>query len=434
MGTEIILEIGKMTLDWSKNMMGVNHGVLYLETDRQHCSSCSNELNEEIEDDKDQGSDDICFRKQLRSLVPRLELLGHSIEHLRKQYESHALEWLAYLSEDEDESPLPTLFSFEEIIDFICSHPILSLDDTYSFDDPSQKQSFVHRFPKELTIRIPYSNHYDFKAGYSERSHFCSLMGFFSPYNLLRGLAECPENLDLEVMWEYGPLVRSGWAKESQFNPGLSRTQTFLIATEGSSDVHILKHALMILRPDIADFFHFIDVTESHPFPGTGNLVKFSDGLVKINVQNNILLLFDNDAEGYEAYQKTMSLRLPSNMRAMVLPDIEDFKTFSTKGPEGITVADINGRAAAIECYLDLNLHDYPPPQIVWTNYKKDMDRYQGVLQHKESYSKKFLKMNQTNIVDESYETKKILQVLDAVIFNATEIAQSNMRLLASRY
>jgi hypothetical protein len=33
-----------------------------------------------------------------------------------------------------------------------------------------------------------------------------------------------------------------------------------------SSDVHILKHALALLRPRIADFFRFIDVSESHPF------------------------------------------------------------------------------------------------------------------------------------------------------------------------
>ena len=42
--------------------------------------------------------------------------------------------------------------------------------------------------------------------------------------------------------------------------PHARRTQTFLIATEGSSDVHILKQALALLRPGIEDFFRFIDV------------------------------------------------------------------------------------------------------------------------------------------------------------------------------
>ncbi len=51
-------------------------------------------------------------------------------------------------------------------------------------------------------------------------------------------------------MWQYGPLVEAGWATEREFVPHARRTETFLIATEGSSDVHILKHALALLcRP-----------------------------------------------------------------------------------------------------------------------------------------------------------------------------------------
>ena len=60
--------------------------------------------------------------------------------------------------------------------------------------------------------------------------------------------------------------MQAGWATEREFVPHARRTETFLIATEGSSDVHILKHALALLRPGIADFFRFIDVSESHPF------------------------------------------------------------------------------------------------------------------------------------------------------------------------
>ena len=42
---------------------------------------------------------------------------------------------------------------------------------------------------------------------------------------------------------------------------------------------HILKHALAVLRPEVADLFRFIDVSKGHPFPGTGTLIEFAEGL-----------------------------------------------------------------------------------------------------------------------------------------------------------
>jgi hypothetical protein len=72
--------------------------------------------------------------------------------------------------------------------------------------------------------------------------------------------------------------------------------------------------------------------------------------LVKIDVQNQIVFLFDNDAEGYEAYRRLQKLALPANMRGMILPELDAFRAFPARGPEGVGTADINRRAAAIEC------------------------------------------------------------------------------------
>ena len=187
----------------------------------------------------------------------------------------------------------------------------------------------------------------------------------------MRLLAEGNGNDNATVAWQYGPLVHAGWATEGEFVSGARRAETFLIATEGSSDVHILKYALALLRPGIADFFRFIDVSERHPFSGTGNLVKFAEGLVKIDVQNQIVFLFDNDAEGLDAHQRLSTLTLPPNMRRVMLPEMEAFRTFPTQGPEGIRESNINRRVAAIECYLDLGVGEYPTAKVLWTDYKK---------------------------------------------------------------
>jgi hypothetical protein len=187
--------------------------------------------------------------------------------------------------------------------------------------------------------------------------------------------------------------------------------------------VHILKHALSLLRPGVADFFRFIDVSESHPFSGTGNLLKFAEGLAKIDVQNQVVFLFDNDAEGLDAHQRLSRLSLPTNMRGIMLPELAAFRAFPAQGPEGVQNADINRRAAAIECYLDLNLGNYPPARIVWTNYKKELGAYQGALQHKESYVKSFLKQTPATMADGSYDASSIEAVLNLLIAECTAIA-----------
>lgn len=99
-----------------------------------------------------------------------------------------------------------------------------------------------------------------------------------------------------------------------------------LVATEGASDVRIIKRALDILRPDVADFLNFVDVDERHHFWGTSDLVKFAEGLLRIDIQNKVLFIFGDDAEGMDAYRKLATLNLPTNIRSMLLPELEEFR------------------------------------------------------------------------------------------------------------
>jgi hypothetical protein len=199
---------------------------------------------------------------------------------------------------------------------------------------------------------------------YSERSHFGALISFPGPYSTLRVLAENAANLDLEVVWDYGNFVDAGWEKNEDSTAGARRVQIYLIATEGTSDTHILKRSFALLRQDIEDFFRFIDIEERHPFSGTGNLSRFVEGVVNIDAQNRVVFLFDNDAEGIDTYRCLQPFTFPVNMRAMVLPDLEALRDFPARGPSGVESADINGRAEAIKCNLDLRLKNRPPAQV----------------------------------------------------------------------
>lgn len=427
LGTAITLDVAGVSVTYSKNHCGIDHGSIFQEEDRKVIGSSQSDHDLDQEEDQDKGSQlgRMGFTLPLKHVVPRLELLGFDLERVRREYESVSQGWIEerQFLEDDDDEPSADLMSFSEFCAFVTAHPLDRLDDTFIFGmDDASEAKIRSPFDEKQFERIPCYRSYDIDA-YSERSFFAALIGILDPYSVLRLLAEAKENENAPVVWQYGPLVQSGWATEREFVPCARRTETFLIATEGSSDVHILKHALAMLRPGIADFFRFIDVSESHPFSGTGNLVKFAEGLAKIDVQNQVVFVFDNDAEGLEAHNRLSTLTLPMNMRGIMLPELEEFRAFPAEGPEGLRNSDINRRAAAIECYLDLDLDDYPLAKVRWTNHKKSLGTYQGALEYKESYSKEFLKQTTETLALGTYDVRKIEYVLDLLIAECTAIA-----------
>ena len=417
MGTEIQLKVDKLSIDWSKNHMGRDHGFLFQEKDRKRTRIDGFDYEEYGEPDAALELMEKVLSRTLREVVSRLELCGFNLDRVKLEYSEHARE-ITELHQPDEYCPM----DFDEFSCFIKSHPLSTLDPTYYWDF-KDREKIIGRFTdSDFLNRLP--GYSEGTSSYSELTYFGELISFLQPYTLLRLLAECDSNLDLEVTWKYGMLVENGWAAEEDFKGGARRTQTFMIATEGTSDAHILKHSFNLLRPEVADFFRFIDVTERHPFPGTGNLLKFAEGLVKIDIQNQVLFLFDNDAEGFEAHEKMSQLALPPNIRGILLPSLDVFSAFPCQGPEGLFYSDINLRAAAIECYLDLELKNLPPAKVIWTNLKKDLGVSHGALEHKDSYTREFMKQTLKSI--STYDTSKITRVLDAIVCECTKIACAN--------
>ncbi|HEX3672709.1 MAG TPA: HEPN/Toprim-associated domain-containing protein [Rhizomicrobium sp.] len=424
MGTAITLEVGGMTLDYSKNHRGNDHGPLFQDSDRQRFHSYEVVRRAGADDEDNEQSKPVGFRRTLGDTVPRLKLLGYSIESAAEEYAAVCEAVLEDREFFEQEGLQTTLdiMSFIEFRAFVTTHALADLSDEFVSLDPVKMRG---RFTDDSqNQRLPHSS-MDETVGYSELSHFGNLIGVLHPYHLLVLLAENASNNHLFVDWQYGPLVESGWAKEEVFVADAKRGETFLVATEGSSDAYVLRHAFKLLASGIEDFFRFIDVSERHPFPGTGNLLKFAEGLVKIDVQNQIIFLFDNDAEGAETHQRVVALNLPGNMRSLVLPETDEFKSFPTRGPDGVALSDINRKAASIECYLDLVRPKLPAPQIVWTNYRKETDTYQGALEQKEAYTKAFLHQTSATVEDRSYDFSKIALVLTSLTHECSGIAQS---------
>lgn len=422
MGTSIELCVGGVSLSYSKNFMGIDYGFLFQagdlffrKTESVDCG-CYEESPEE-----DGGGDEVeeLFARKLSRILPRLEILGFTLEAARAEYQAvvaEAMEMDRYIRPEEQKEYL----AFEEFCSLACRYPLNDLKGGYvEYETPGRDLLSQGRFAADIDVfeRIPTTDSSDFY--WSETSFFSARVCILSAESMLQVFALNAANSEVEVKWAFGPIVDAGWVRREEFQPGARQKQKILIATEGASDARIIRRALDILRPDVADFFNFVDVDERHHFWGTGNLVKFAEGLLRIDVLNQVLFVFDNDAEGVDAFRKLEKLKLPGNMRAMLLPDLEEFRSFATRGPEGVRASDINGRAAAIECYLDLRLDQYPAPQVTWSNFKKDIDAWHGVLDFKESYSRYFYEQPDDLLQNGSYDISKLSKLLDALIQQA---------------
>jgi DNA primase len=131
---------------------------------------------------------------------------------------------------------------------------------------------------------------------------------------------------------------------------------------------------------------------------------RFCQGLARINIQNRILVVLDNDTAGHDACQRITALDLPPRMRVSVLPNLEECRTVRTLGPSGTQYEDINGRAVSIEWFLDTSIPDHPEPTVRWTAYNQQLDQYQGELIDKDAYTRHFFDMVNRGRVHDWYK------------------------------
>lgn len=407
MGSMIHLAVGSLEIDWGKNYNYSDHSPLYQIHDVTNvpyfylddANFSGDEDNWEIIVEQKEG-----LSKPLHEIIERIELLGHTFEYCKKEF--------LYLSEFYGFEVAK--FNFEQL------HKALSTVDVtcVSPDYGQGGEDFGKFFRREIFPRLELSELVDdpiyvqFQASEGMES--------LTPYTILSLLSGNPSAQNLPVNWAFKDLEENGWAKKEDFVKPLDQENRFLIVTEGTSDSKIIKHAFDILKPHVSDFFDYIDMDKGYPFSGTGNLVNFVKGLVSIGIQNNVIVLFDNDAEGVASFNRCNNLSIPENMRILKLPELAAFNNFETFGPDGNTQSNVNGLAISIECYLDLK----DDAQIRWNSYNKLIKGYQGELIAKDRYKKEFL--NQRSHV-ENYDYSKIETVLNMIIKNCVSIKENTL-------
>jgi hypothetical protein len=311
MGSMIHLALGRLELDWGKNNGFTDHSALFQETDVADVPYyyVGEELAEPAPDGRKWGivaEYKEGLSKPLPQVLERLTLLGYSKRYAQKEFEQ-----LLQMHDCQSAG-----VSFD-----ILRRALAEVDlKNTSLDYGEGGEDFGKFFRREIAPRLRLKElagdaYDDFDLGYA--------MENMTPYGVLHLLADNPTAHGLSVNWQFNDVMEGGWAKRSEFVRPLSAGDRFLIVTEGSSDAHIIRHAFGLLHPQIADFFHYVDMQEGYPFTGTGNVYRFVQGLISISVQNHVLVLYDNDAEGLVSFQRTHELNLPDNMQVMRLPDIQ---------------------------------------------------------------------------------------------------------------
>lgn len=407
MGSMIHLAVGKLEIDWGKNYGFADHSPLFQVTDVTEVPYYY--ADEDAPESEHLEGRDWAIKveykeglsKPLNQVADRINLLGYTMHYAETEFK--------YLAEYHEINL--DQFPFKKLADALANVDVQKL----SLDYDSQDYDYGEFFRREIYPRLGFSK----TEGDSDYDLFNGCFGIeqLSAYSILQLLSTNPQARELPVQWAFDDLAENGWAKRSAFVRKLEPKNKFLIVTEGSSDVAIIKHAFSLLKPHIADFFDFVDMEEGYPFTGTGNLVNFVKGLISISVQNNVIVVFDNDAEGVASLQKCAALNVPENMRIIKLPDMPGFANFKTIGPDGGFISNINGAGAAIECYLDTK----NTGTVRWKAYNNRVNIYQGELIGKDDYKREFLRQRQ---IDSGYDYSRISAVLELIVATAISMRE----------
>ncbi|HAQ40767.1 MAG TPA: hypothetical protein DCM73_08020 [Clostridiales bacterium] len=397
-----------MEIDWGKNNSFTDHSALFKPSDIKHIPYYYVDMdsNEPLIEMKEG------YARKLNCMKKRLDLLGYDLSSIRAMFEETVRQ--------HEDFGYKIKLSFDVFYDVLKSIDISEIDiirlsvdfEENGYDFGEYVRRCILEAPQikdKIIVEYEDDEDMEYRNPKYEVSEFLENL---APYITLRILAENPNNADQEVYWSYADVVDNGWIQRSEVIKELAPEKRILIVTEGSSDSYVLCKAIEQLYPDISDFFDFVDMEENYPFTGTGNLFNFCLGLCKIRIQNNIIVIFDNDTAGLEKYYKSLHLKKPDAFIITKLPNHSEFSNIRTIGPQGSSKEDINGRAVAIECFLDFGSVE-KSPCIRWTSYNKSERKYQGELESKDDYVRTF---KHYDLTDSSYDVSKLKFLVDYII------------------
>ena len=403
MGSMISLGVGTMEIDWGKNNCINYHSALFQPEDVKQIPYYYVDDEDSYITEYKEG-----YSRKLSSVKQRLNLLGYTLKTIKTMYNEMVEE-----CENHRLSVALSYENFSKLLKEIDVNKINTLkyaveddENGYDFGEFARRcilpEEEIHSKLFSETDEDEYNVSYDLEVFFEN----------MDPYIILRLLAENPNASDLDVYWSFADVVENGWVTREEIVHPLSDSEKIIIVTEGSSDSYIIQKTIESIYPDISDFFKFIDMEKNYPFTGTGNLYNLCCGLMKLGVNNKIIVIFDNDTEGNEKYLKLVTMPKMDNFLITKLPDFYLFEHISTLGPQGENIENINGTAVSIECFLDFKSCNRKA-KIRWTSYNDKLNKYQGALVCKDDYIRAFKK---AKLLNGTYDTTKLKFLIDYLL------------------
>ncbi len=372
------------------------------------------------DDEVEENERAIQYVNTAKNLKERLDVIGFTMKRVKEAFENSKKESLECLKEWLESPSFNNSGSMNQqlkeeikilenssLADFLeACKEIIEKDGSQSSKDPIVKFLLKERYGLE---RFPYD--------YDQRT-------------LLRAVLEITKPEE-KVTYDITELVEAGYYEndpESVYDEVIENItfdyeigDKFLILTEGSSDIQILKNSLELLYPHLSGYYSFMDFGVSNAGGSASSLVASVKSFVGANIRNKIIALFDNDPAAESAIRGLSKTKIPENIKIVQYPNIKLLEDYPTIGPTGITRMNINGLAGSIEMYLgeDTLTEKKGLIPVQWKGYDSTLNKYQGEIIDKNTVQKKFQQRikvctKQPELIKE-YDWSGIQQILKMV-------------------
>lgn len=182
--------------------MGEDYGFLFQEDDlfRRKTESINYDYYEEHpEEKKNLAEAEELFARSLSRILPRLEILGFTLEAARAEYQAVVAEAVEISNYSELEELKKEYLTFEEFCNLACRYPLSDLKSDYiEYETPDRDVISQGRFADEIDVfeRIPWTNNSD--SYWSEASFLSAKVCILSAESMLQVFALNAANTDCE--------------------------------------------------------------------------------------------------------------------------------------------------------------------------------------------------------------------------------------------
>ncbi len=346
-------------------------------------------------DYKEYKDNDGCTRLQYSTSVKRaklaLDTLGYTTKSMNKLFNEYIENDLELIAEYDDSSyeEIKAQFTFEEWRKAVIKYSRVLSKDTFDEEtcnyvlieiEKEKQNSWAER---KVLKSLPFSFDEDYFG-----------VPYYQDWHVFRIILDAFDDDDI-VTLDYSDLYAGGWIEEKFQTTNNDCFDKTIILTEGKTDALILSESIKILYPYMSKFYSFIDFSDPKVQGSTNFLTHYVKVFIGAGIKNNIIALYDNDSAAINELRNLQSIKIPSNVKILTLPNVSLGESYPTIGPTSNECVNINGLATSIELFLGRDIlsdNDGNLYPIMWTSYIKGINKYQGEITQKDLIQDKFFK------------------------------------------